>query len=208
MQITRVERVVNGDLRELRKLDPWVHMGYVGSMRELSELRTRRRSRVLAACVAARHSQRMESRETRIRQRFGAEVARLRERLGYAKQPDLAAAASLGKRTITAVENGEKVSVKTLRKVEATLGLEPGVFEAYLAEEIKALPMPTLPSPVQRQPRAWVIAATYLDLGAEADRIQTEEGSAAARLWMDEAVQIRQEHALEQENAASRRDVM
>lgn len=170
-------------------------------MRELSKLRTKRRSRVLAACVVARHSSRMESRETRIRQRFGAEVARLRERLGYPKQPDLATAASLGKRTITAVENGEKVSVKSLRKIEAALGLEPGVFEAYLAEEISVLPMPALPSPVQRRPREWVIGASYPELGAEADRIQMAEGPSAARLWMEEALKIRQDNATQNDGA-------
>jgi transcriptional regulator with XRE-family HTH domain len=177
-----------------------MHLNYVESMRELSELRTRRRSRVLAACVAARHHAGMERRETRIRQRFGAEVARLRERLGYPKQPDLAAAAGLGLRTVVAVENGEKVSVKTLRKIEATLGLEPGVFEAYLAEEIKGLPMPVPQPPSTRQSDEWILAASYADIGTEADRIQGEEGAVAARLWVDEAMKVKQAHAGRQES--------
>jgi transcriptional regulator with XRE-family HTH domain len=179
-------------------------------MRELSKLRTRRRSRVLAACVQVRHHAGMERRETRIRQRFGAEVARLRERLGYPKQPDLARAASLSPRTIVAVESGDKVSDKTLRKIEAALGLEPGVFEAYLAEEIKSLPMPALPTEVQRKAHDWIVAATYPELGEEADRIQTEEGAAAARLWMEEALKIRQGHAESAEiqtHSATNRDV-
>lgn len=175
-------------------------MAYVGCMRELSELRTKRRSRVLAACVAARHHASMERRETRIRQRFGAELKQARERLGYPRQPDLAAAAGIGKRTVVAVENGEKVSNTTLRKIEATLGFEPGVFEAYLADEIKALPMPTLPTRVTRQTEEWIVGASYPDLGAEADRIQGEEGAPAARLWMEEALRIRQVHADRQDS--------
>lgn len=171
-------------------------------MRELSELRTRRRSRVLAACVSARHHLHMESRETRIRQRLGAEVARLRKRQGYPKQPDLAAAAGLGKRTVTAVENGEKVSRNTLRAIEATLGLEPGVFEAFLADEIKTLPMPVAPGTVLRQTAEWIATATYMDLGVEAARIEDQEGVTAARLWMEEALKIRQAHAEAAESQA------
>lgn len=184
-------------------------MSYVECMRELSELRNRRRSRVLAACVAARHHAGMESRETRIRRRLGVEIALLRERLGYPKQPDLAAAAQIGKRTVVAVEGGDKVSSKTLGKIEATLGLEPGIFEAYLAEEIKALPMPVSRSQPSRQSEEWILAASYADIGAEADRIQGEEGAVAARLWVDEAMKVKQAHAARQQSetrSATERD--
>lgn len=152
----------------------------------------------------------MESRETRIRQRLGAEVARLRKRQGFPKQPDLAAAAGLGIRTVTAVENGQKVSRNTLRAIEATLSLEPGVIEAFLAEEIKDLPMPAPPSRVQRQADEWIVAASYPELGTEAARIEEAEGSVAAQLWMEGALKIRQDHLERpsiQSQSATDRDV-
>lgn len=81
----------------------------------------------------------MDTRKTLIRQRLGAEVARLRNELGMPNQPDLAARATVGRRTIVAVEAGDKVSSMTLRKIETALELDPGTIDAFLDGRIRSL---------------------------------------------------------------------
>ncbi|MGH2868236.1 MAG: helix-turn-helix domain-containing protein [Solirubrobacteraceae bacterium] len=84
----------------------------------------------------------MTTQKVHIRQRLGAEIARSRVALDMTTQSDLAKAAALGLRTIVAVESGDKVSDRTLRKIEAALGWPPGTCERYLAGVIDELPAP------------------------------------------------------------------
>lgn len=55
------------------------------------------------------------------------------------KQHDLAERAGVGRRTVVAVEAGDKVSSLTLRKIELALDLDTGTIEAFLAGRIHSL---------------------------------------------------------------------
>lgn len=77
----------------------------------------------------------MATQKTQIRQRLGAEIARLRVKQGMATQADLAGLAGLSVRSVWAAENGEKVAPRTLRKIEAALGLPPGAVDEFLEKQ-------------------------------------------------------------------------
>lgn len=55
-------------------------------------------------------------------------------------QQALAEAAKLGLRTVVAVENGEKVSARTMRKIEVAIGLPVGAADDYLAGKVTEFP--------------------------------------------------------------------
>lgn len=81
----------------------------------------------------------MATQNARIRQRLGAEIARVADKQGLKTQEALAQAASIGLRTVVAVQRGEKVSARTLRKIENTLKLPTGSTDDFLEEKIDEL---------------------------------------------------------------------
>jgi transcriptional regulator with XRE-family HTH domain len=90
--------------------------------------------------------------DARARRRLGAEIARRRPAAGFETQPDLARAAGLSRRTVTALENGEKVSLKSLSKVEAAMGLPTDSLNDYI-EHGRPLPASPNEASVPESPR-------------------------------------------------------
>lgn len=85
----------------------------------------------LASTGQTGHDVPVATQNARIRQRLGAEIARVRNQLGMKTQPALAKEAALGLRTVVAVERGDKVSDRTMRQIENALHLPTGSTDDY-----------------------------------------------------------------------------
>lgn len=112
----------------------------------------------------------------------------------------------MGLRTVVAAERGEKVAVKTLRRIELALNLPTGCIDDYLAEKIDRLPDTTPPRVGGQRAVDRLLSMTHEELVREA-ALYDEVEPGSGEDWLQRVLAIRKRaRETHQTNKASLRD--
>jgi transcriptional regulator with XRE-family HTH domain len=131
----------------------------------------------------------MTTQVTRIRQRLGAEVARARTQIGLSSQQQLAEEAGLGRRTISAIETGEKVAARSYFQVEAVLGWPTGTSDDFIAGRINDLPRAKVNGTILNPEE--IRKMTIREIAEQAIREEELNGIAAGEAYLQRALEIK-----------------